>query len=61
MATAVFHTNLRRLITYKGMQPAKNGATWCEKYSPGPFRSCVTAVREEEEDNVGNVEGTIYM
>ena len=39
------------LFTYKGMQPAKNGAMWCEKYSPGPFGSCATAVKEEEEED----------
>ena len=50
MASAVFRTKLRRLLTYKGMQPSKNGAIWCEKYSPGPFGSCATAVREEEEE-----------
>ena len=50
MASVVFRTNSRRLLTYKGMQPAKNGAIWCVKYSPGPSGSCTTAVKEEEEE-----------
>ena len=50
MASAVFHTKLRRLLTYKGMQPAKIDAIWCKKYSPGPFGFCATAVREEEDE-----------
>ena len=50
MASAVFHTNSRRLLTYKRMQPAKNGAIWCEKYFPGPSGSCAMAVKEEEEE-----------
>ena len=50
MASAIFCTNSRRLLTYKGMQPAKNGAIWCEKYVPGPSSSCATAVKEEEEE-----------
>ena len=32
------------------MQPAKIGAIWCVKYSPGPSGSCATAVKEEEEE-----------
>ena len=51
VASAVFRTKLRRLLTYKGIQPAKNGAIWSEKYSPGTFGSCATAVREEEEED----------
>ena len=50
VASAVFRTNSRRLLTYKGMQPAKNGAIWCEKYFPGPSGSCATAVKKEEEE-----------
>ena len=50
MASAVFCTNLRHLLTYKGMQTAKNGAIWCEKYSPGPFSLYARAVREDEEE-----------
>ena len=38
---------MRRLLTYKGMQPAKSDAIWCKKYSPGPFGLCAMAVREE--------------
>ena len=48
--SAFFRTKLRRLLTYKGMQPAKNGALWCVKYSLGPSGSCATAVEEEEEE-----------
>ena len=55
MASAVFRTNLRRILTYEGTQPAKNGAILCEKYSPGLFGSCAATVKEE--DNLGNVEG----
>ena len=40
------------------MQPAKNGAIWCEKYSPGPFGSCATAVIEEEEEEEEEVDET---
>ena len=47
MASAFFRTNLRRFLTYKVMQP---GAIWCEKYSPGSFGLCVTAVEEEEDE-----------
>ena len=50
VASAVFRTNSRRLLTYKGMQPAKIDAIWCKKYPPGPSGLCVTAVREEEEE-----------
>ena len=50
VASAVFRTNSRRLLAYKGMQPAKIGAIWCVTYSPGPSGSCATAVKEEEED-----------
>ena len=32
------------------MQPAKNGALWCEKVSSGPFGLCATAVKKEEEE-----------
>ena len=32
------------------MQPAKNGAIWYEKYSPGAFGLCAMAVKEEEEE-----------
>ena len=51
-ASAVFRTKLRHLLTYKGMQPAKNGAIWCKKYSPGPFGLCATAVKEEEDEQL---------
>ena len=50
MASAIFHTNSRRLLTYKGMQPAKIDVIWCKKYSSGPFSLCATAVKEEEEE-----------
>ena len=50
-ASAVFRTKLRHLLTYKGMQPAKNDAIWCKKYSHGPFGLCATAVKEEEDDD----------
>ena len=50
MASAVYRLNSRRLLTYKGMQPAKNGAIWCEIYFPGPSGSCATAVKQEEEE-----------
>ena len=32
------------------MQPAKNGAIWCEKYFLGPSGLCATSVKEEEEE-----------
>ena len=54
VASAVFRTNSCRLLTYKGMQPAKNGAIWCEKYVPGSSGSCATAVKEEEEEEEDN-------
>ena len=50
MANAIFHTNSRRLLTYKGMQPTKIDVIWCKKYSPGPFSLCATAAKEEEEE-----------
>ena len=50
MASALFRTKLRRLLTYKETQPEKIVAIWCKKYSPGPFGLCSTAVREEEEE-----------
>ena len=43
---------------YRGIQPAKNGAIWCENYSPGPFGLCTTAVTEEvEEEEEEEVDG----
>ena len=48
MATVVFRIKLCRLLTYKGMQPAKNGVIWSEKYSPGPSGSCAAAVKEKK-------------
>ena len=50
VASAVFRTNSRRLLTYKGMQPAKIDAIGCKRYPPGPSGLCATAVREEEEE-----------
>ena len=50
MASAFFHTQLHHLLTYKGMQPDKNGAIRCEKCSPGPLGSSATAVKEEDKD-----------
>ena len=49
VASADFRTNSRHLLTNKGMQLAKNGAIWCEKYFPGSSGSCATAVKEKEE------------
>ena len=72
MASAIFRTKLSRLLTYKGIWPAKNGTIWCDKYSPGSFGLCATAVKEEEQEeyvrrirrrrrNVENVEGALDM
>ena len=48
VASAVFRTNSRRLLTYKGMQPAKNGAIWCEKYFPGHSGSCARLSKKKK-------------
>ena len=36
---------------------SQNGAIWCEKYSPGPFGSCATAVKKEDEDETWKSQG----
>ena len=50
VASAVFRTKLRHLLTYKGIQPAKDGAIRCEKHSPSLFGSSATAVKEEDDE-----------
>ena len=50
VASAVICTKLHRLLTHKELQPVKNGAIRCKKYSPSSFGLCAMAVREEVEE-----------
>ena len=44
-SSAVFRTNSRHILTYKGLQTAKIDVIWCKKYSPDSFGWCATAVK----------------